>query len=65
MSADPEAAREFLVTYLGAQYEITVNSSGCAHIEWTNISHTTGTYQIDGATIHFQLFSELLLTEWI
>merc|ERR1740123_1852007 len=43
MSAHPEAARKFLVTYLGAHYEFTANSSGCSHIEWTNISHTTGT----------------------
>lgn len=41
-SADPLAAREFAVNYLGAQYELGANSSGCSHIEWVNFSHTKG-----------------------
>jgi len=54
-SAHPAAAKDFLVNYLGAQYEITSNSSGCSHIEWVNFSHTKG------STLPFELH---LVQDW-
>jgi hypothetical protein len=41
-TADPAGARDFAVTYLGAQYEISAGTKGCSNISWVNFSNTVG-----------------------